>query len=1036
VLPANPTIRNPLQPTQPNSAQPDATEPPTIRPEPVQPQSAEVAPEPVQPRSAEVARRVVGVIGSFAFVVATAIASGGIPGSRLHALVHDPGTAALPSDVLNPSGVIDVTVHSLAGAHPIAHARIRALAIIDERAYVADELVTDSDGRARLMHLPRGELWILADATAYARDSIQLVVDGAPQTVALVLVPGHAFQVALRDELGAALPAAEIEAIATDEPLPVGARTRADGTALVERLRPGPWSVTARATGYEDAAGRAERDGDVVRMTLRRLGAIDVHVQSDGDQAAPNARVSVAGATLWPPRAAETDGEGNVRIAGLSAGAYALRATKDSYASPIELDVPLGRGEEKSVHLRLGRGRFVGVRVTDGTGDDANPIASAHVMLAEGGVSPFPIEGTTDAHGWVHLGPIAPGPATIGAQADGFVRRGAMVVGDPPPVETRLVLVRAGILSGRVVDVRGNPIAGATVELVGTDVNGGPISDDPRRASFQASHFASMLAGPAPFLAAGELGVVAGPVPPVPLAITAAAMAHGSPLGATSEGQPWVTRKDGTFRATPASPGRVRAIVRHPEFLESQSDLVALAPGGESHVDVVMREGGALEGRVLDAHDRPVDGARVVISATSTTLERATRTASDGTFSFASAPAALSLRASARDDDAPEVRMNISVPEGGRQQVTVRLPEPRDPLPITVVDDRGSPIATAQITASSLSTDSLLRTTVFTGAEGQAAVRGARGIPLRVEVRAPSHAPRVLTTDTATDTLRVELAPGESATGEVVTASGTEPIPDAEVTVYTDLGARHTRTDARGAFTLTDLAAGPAQLRVRAEHCAPVDQAIAIPNSGGDRPYPLGRVALAGECVVEGNVVDGRGNPVVGARVARDRVPTWLRLGSNPQGLAITDDRGRFRLGELPEGTVTLEAYGPDVGRTRATVNLVAGRPNDEVHLTIQSSPDEGSVSELASSASLAVTLGETSSPVEVIVVTVVEGSEAERAGIAPGDVLLTVDGAAVVSLDDARTRLSGPAADDVLVTVRRGDRTLSLRVGREPVRR
>ena len=47
-----------------------------------------------------------------------------------------------------------------------------------------------------------------------------------------------------------------------------------------------------------------------------------------------------------------------------------------------------------------------------------------------------------------------------------------------------------------------------------------------------------------------------------------------------------------------------------------------------------------------------------------------------------------------------------------------------------------------------------------------------------------------------------------------------------------------------------------------------------------------------------------------------------------------------------------------------------------------------------------------------------------------------TVDGAAVHTMDEARARLSGPVADDVLVGVTRGDRPLTLRVTREAVRR
>jgi C-terminal processing protease CtpA/Prc len=92
--------------------------------------------------------------------------------------------------------------------------------------------------------------------------------------------------------------------------------------------------------------------------------------------------------------------------------------------------------------------------------------------------------------------------------------------------------------------------------------------------------------------------------------------------------------------------------------------------------------------------------------------------------------------------------------------------------------------------------------------------------------------------------------------------------------------------------------------------------------------------------------------------------------------------------------------------------------------------------SEPASSGSLAVTLGETGAPVDVVIASVVEGSEAERAGLAPGDVVLAVDGAPVRSMEEARAKMSGPLADDVVMQVRRGERTLAVRVTREPVRR
>ena len=67
-----------------------------------------------------------------------------------------------------------------------------------------------------------------------------------------------------------------------------------------------------------------------------------------------------------------------------------------------------------------------------------------------------------------------------------------------------------------------------------------------------------------------------------------------------------MTRDNGTFRASPIPPGRVRAIVRHPSYLEGVSKMVSLAPSGEAHVKVVMGLGATLEGRVLDDRRQPL----------------------------------------------------------------------------------------------------------------------------------------------------------------------------------------------------------------------------------------------------------------------------------------------------------------------------------------------------------------------------------------------------------------------------------------------
>jgi S1-C subfamily serine protease len=149
----------------------------------------------------------------------------------------------------------------------------------------------------------------------------------------------------------------------------------------------------------------------------------------------------------------------------------------------------------------------------------------------------------------------------------------------------------------------------------------------------------------------------------------------------------------------------------------------------------------------------------------------------------------------------------------------------------------------------------------------------------------------------------------------------------------------------------------------------------------------------------------------------------------------VTDAKGHFTLHGLAEGTITVEAYSPEVGRGRASgVTVVAARTTDRVHIVIER--DIADAGEPVASGGVAVTLGETGTPTEVVIVSVAEASEAERGGVTAGDVLLAVDDVPVSTLEQARARLSGPIADDVVLRLRRADAVLLLRVARDAVRR
>jgi hypothetical protein len=961
------------------------------------------------------------------------------PGAASRPSVIELTAAPLPADVGDRDGVLDVVVRDAVGDKPpLAGARVRAFALLEGRAHDAAEATSDATGRATLTRLPRAEHWVVAEAPGRARASQMVVVVAGARRLELELVAEHVLEIEVKTEQGAPIPSAELEVRGAD-PFPVGARTDSAGRARVARLGEGPYVVTVRAPGFEEVTRRRVPEGAPCVVTLGRQGALLVKVVGEAGEPVPGARVLVAAPSLWPARVAETGADGSVRIGGLDQGTYALRAVKGSKVSVIELGVPVARGEEKAVELRLAPGVIIAARIVDAL--EGEGIARARVTLAEGGLSPFPIEGLTDKQGRVMLGPIARGSASLAARADGFVAKAAVRIEDPPPAEVKVALLKGGALIGRIVDTRGYAVDGAIVRVVGTDLEGMPIDEDPTRASFRDAHFTSALAGPRPLLPAGELGVMPGPVPAIPRGPLAALALAGNPLvpgGAPPPDEPWVSARDGTFKAAPIPPGRVRALVRHPQYVEAMSDVVTLVSEKESRVDIVLSRGGTLEGRVVDTRGRPVPGAHVTVLATRGSLERVTRAGTDGSFAFAALPEALTVLVS-RDEDVSRIaaRLEVAVPEGGKKSVEIALPEARPSLAVKVTGDRGAPVDAAQISAVSLDPAEALRVTAFTDARGQAELANARGLPLRVEVRSPGRAAKIVVTTADLESLAVELAPAERVTGEIW-ANRREAIEGADVTLQTEEGTRHGRTNKEGVFVIGDVSAGPARLRVHAKGRAPMARDVIIEARAGRRSTELARIELPEEGIVEGTVVDAKGDPVPGARIAKDAVPTYLPASGLPPGMAVADAKGRFRLGELAEGATVLEAYAPDVGRARVTgVRVLAGRTTDAVKIVL--ARGEAVTAEPLTTGGVAITLGETAAGLEaaeVVVVAVAEGSEAERAGLAPNDLVLEVGGARVKSIIDARARLSGPVHDDVVVRVKRGERVVTLRVAREQVRR
>jgi protocatechuate 3,4-dioxygenase beta subunit len=647
--------------------------------------------------------------------------------------------------------------------------------------------------------------------------------------------------------------------------------------------------------------------------------------------------------------------------------------------------------------------------------------------------------GRTGGDGKVVLGPIFPGPASVAARAEGFVSSALVRVPDAAGEPVTVALLRGATLRGDVVDGRGFPVEGASIEVVGTDAFGLPVSETPLLAAFRGTHFDWALSGPGTLIPAGELGVMPGPVPPIPKA--GVRVEQGADLWALAEAPPpvieaWVSRSDGAFVARPVTPGRVRAVARHPDYVEGASELVTLAPGGEARVKIVLLAGGTLAGRVLDDRSLPVEDADIEVASTRTSLVRTARTARDGSFELTGVPesAVVSVRRPGGDRRIA-LRKDVEVPEGKRSEIELVLPALREPVRIFVTDADDTPLELAEVTALSLDPEVPLRETSFTDSEGKIELSDAEGLALRVVVESPGFPRKALVVERAPALLKVALEQGVLVEGEVTAVRGRHAVENARVTLLADGTRRVTQTDAEGRYRIADVAPGPARLEVSHPDYATVRTKVEIAaTTRADRAFELDTVDLAEPGSIEGEVVDADGNPVGGARVSLGAAEAYLPAGTLPPGVTQTKDDGSFTLEGVPEGRHRLEALSSVSGRGSARdVEVTAGRVTDRVRITLNAERSDDSLA----GGNVAVTLGErgSGSAVEIVVMQVAATSEAERAGIAPGDLLVGIDGQRATTLEDARRRLGGRAGTDVVVELVRGDERIVLRVAREPVR-
>ncbi len=948
--------------------------------------------------------------------------------------VKPPAAAAVRFSCRITGRVVDGQDRPVAGAELV-------LALRTPGAHVVPVLLVRSDRRGAVAVNVglAGTYALLVSAPGKARlyRRIRLHQSGNRELGELRLLPGHALRGRVTDPEGTAIPHAQVSVIGAldlpHRPLepPHTGTVDHKGRFRVAGLRSAAYQVLVHADGFGSSVLRQVVAPAVgLRVTLRPLQVLTGRVVAD-DKPAVGATVELAGSGVWPPIQTTTDARGAFRFPGVREGIYELKARRGRWVSaPAPAVDLLGSGSPRPVVLTLLRGTVLRGRVVDA--QTRKPLGRVRVTAGRDLLAVNPLMTQTTGDGSFVLEPLLPGEYRITLSKEEYLpKRGVPVTvlpGSNPPVE--LALHRGGVLSGMVIDDTGRAVVGARIEVVGR-ARGSYIADrsGPTVAlqdSLWDRALRSLMGGrmdtaDATATPPGSLGVLAGPVPLMPAVDSPGdlTVATGQ-IPLSGRASAFLTDDKGRFRLVGVPPGSLSLIVRHESYARAKAGPWRIKRG-EQRKDLVIRlgPGTPLYGTVLRPEGTPLAGVQVALAQTADPFHHVVRvTDHRGRFRVDHLKGRVRLGLSAPGYVPLVHRLRLGT---GRKPKKVVLTLQRADCILTgrLLDGHGMSVAGAQLSLVSVTPDAPSRAVAVSDVQGGFTVAGLGRLSYAVTVRHESFPEHSFEGRCPAAARRWKLSYGGGIAFEVRDRQTRASLPAFSYVLRRAGGPVIRREGFAGSAKEVPIPAGKYELEVSAPRYGRHTQTVTIPVARTPRQITRRRVVVYLELggSVEGHVRDDRGLAVEDAVVEI----------AGQKGR--TDVKGAFVISEVPPGSHALTATHPERGTgTLAGVKVRPGLAT--ASLVVDLVPGAQGPKSLRAGVPISLKL----SGDRIVIDRVTPKSSAERAGLAPGDELLSVagqdlDGLGVV---DAARLLVGPSGTAVVLEVERDGKTIKRSIKRE----